>query len=507
VLFRDARALSAGLYTAMLQSIRAHADHVAGYLSHYYSPNTHLTGEALGLFYAGTVFPELKGADRWQRLGHEILVAESARQVLEDGVYFERATCYQRYTAEIYLHFLILAERNGVPVPAEVTERLERLMDFLLAVRRPDGSLPAIGDGDGGWLLPLASRAADDVRGVFATSAALLRRSDHAWAAGGPAPEPVWLLGSAGRGAAPAAPSAAPASRCFAAGGYVIMRDGWDRRSHQLIFDAGPLGCPVTAGHGHADLLSIQCAVFGEPYLIDPGTYCYTADAAWRDFFRGTAAHSTVLIDGLDQAEPGGPFGWRTRPAARLLRWHSTESLDVAEAESLAYARLPSPVTHRRRVLWVKPRYWVVVDDLTGDGEHEIDLRFQFAPMDVTVTPALWARARGARGQGLLVRPFTTARLKAEVRAGDPSPIQGWVSPDYGIRRPAPVLVYATVARLPVRIATLLLPTGDPFVEPPGVSVVLGDGPSPVALAFDDGETVRFGGRDEVTTRDTHRRP
>jgi hypothetical protein len=507
VLFRDARALTSELFSAMLQSIRAHADHVAGYLSHYYSPNTHLTGEALGLFYAGTVFPELRGASRWQRLGQDILVAESARQVLADGVHFERATCYQRYTVEIYLHFLLLAERNGMRVPPVITERLERLTDFLSAVCRPDGSLPAIGDADGGWLVPLAARAPDDVRGLFATTAAVLGRADHAWAAGGPAPEPFWLLGAAALEAPPPAPPAVAASRCFADGGFVVMRHGWDRRAHQLVFDVGPLGCPVTGGHGHADLLSIQCAVFGEPYLVDAGTYCYTAEPDWRDFFRGTAAHSTVLVDGVSQAVPAGPFAWQTRPAARLLRWQSTDTLDVADAESAAYERLPSPVTHRRRVLWVKPRYWVVVDDLIGAGEHEIDVRFQFAPMDVSVTPALWARARGARGQALLVRPFSTARLKAEVRIGEPGPIQGWVSPDYGVRRPAPVLVYGTVARLPLRIATLLLPTEDPSLDPPGVSVVLGEGPGPVALTFDDGETVRFGARDDVTTRGACRKP
>ena len=76
--------------------------------------------------------------------------------------------------------------------------------------------------------------------------------------AAGLAPETVWLLGPAGvktlDGLSAAPPDLAP-SRVFNDAGYVVMRGGWMPTDHQLIFDAGPLGCPVSAGHGHADLL------------------------------------------------------------------------------------------------------------------------------------------------------------------------------------------------------------------------------------------------------------
>ena len=88
----------------------------------------------------------------------------------------------------------------------------------------------------------------------------------------------------------------------------------------QLIADTGPFG-PGTAGHSHADTLSLvlrRCAPNDgqmiEQILIDPGTYTYVADPLWRDRFRGTAAHNTLRIDGLDQAIPRGPFAWQSRP-------------------------------------------------------------------------------------------------------------------------------------------------------------------------------------------------
>jgi hypothetical protein len=86
----------------------------------------------------------------------------------------------------------------------------------------------------------------------------------------------------------------------------------------------------VSGGHGHADLLSVQLCVFGEPYIVDPGTAVYAADPALRDRLRCSAAHATAVVDGLSQAEPDGPFAWRQRPRARLRGFRSTLEFDLA---------------------------------------------------------------------------------------------------------------------------------------------------------------------------------
>ena len=494
-LFRDSRGLTSRLFLEMLSSLRAQATHVERYLSRTFSPNTHLTGEALGLFYAGTLFPDLRAAARWRRLGARILLEESERQILPDGIHFERAACYQRYTAEIYLHFIILARRGGLDLPEGLERRVGSLLDALLALRRPDGTMPSIGDADGGWLLPLERRAPGDLRGLFSTAAALFGRPDFAWAAGGAASETLWLMGPSGIEAFEALQPAPPAddpTRLLPDGGFVVMRGGGTPHDHQLIFDVGPLGCPVSAGHGHADLLAVQCSAFGKPFLVDPGTYGYTADPAWREHFRGSSAHSTVVVDGRSQADPTGPFSWRERPAARLRRFSTGPLVDFADAEHDAYVRLPDPVRHRRRVLFVKPRFFVLVDDLDGREEHRVDLRFQFAPMVVTVGPDLWARAYGPGRHDLWIRPLAAVPLRAEVREGRTDPIEGWVSSDYGRRRPAPVLVYRAVSRLPLRIITLLLPGDRPCAPPPAVSPILRDGVLAGLRLDESGESFRF---------------
>jgi len=501
VLFRGSPEVRPELFHALRDSLQSQAAHVAAFLSNYFSPNTHLTGEALGLVYAGLLFPELAAARRWRDTGTRILLDEIPRQVLEDGVYFEQSTAYQCYTVEIYLHFLVLAARNHLEVPAEVGTWVQRLLDFLLFVRRPDGGLPAIGDADGGRLLPLVPREPQDASGLFAVAAALFGRSDYAWAAGAAEPpvacdsaaslpreappELLWLLGPQGLAAFDALPPRPPAespSRVFAAGGYAVFRSGWDAAGHQLIFDAGPLGCPTSGGHGHADLLSIQVSAFGQPFLVDPGTYAYTQDPELRNHFRSSLAHSTVTLDGVSQARPAGPFSWSERPQAHLRSWVLSESLDFASGDHDAYARLGGAVRHRRRVLFVRRQLWVLVDDIEGSGQHRVEQRFQFAPLAVAIEPSGWVRARGAAGDSLWLRSQATAPLAVEAQVAASDPAAGWISPDYGQRLPAPIVIWSVRARLPLRIVTLLVPLRGTDQAAPAVSLVPGPDGAPAGI-------------------------
>jgi hypothetical protein len=89
------------LRARLLSSLAAHARHVERYLSTYFSPNTHLTGEALGLFYVGTVLSDSSLARRWRSTGAAILESAIGRQVYADGVYFEQASQYHRYSRDL----------------------------------------------------------------------------------------------------------------------------------------------------------------------------------------------------------------------------------------------------------------------------------------------------------------------------------------------------------------------------------------------------------------------
>ena len=143
------------------------------------------------------------------------------------------------------------------------------------------------------------------------------------------------------------------------------------------IVDAGPFGA-LNAGHSHSDTLSIVVRSGGAEILIDPGTYTYTGDAEWRAWFRSTAAHNTIRIDGRDQAVQRGPFGWDSKPRVKILDWRTNAERDLLEAEC-CYAGF----THRRRVEFLKPDVFVITDDVSGPpGAHEIEQLWHLASVD-----------------------------------------------------------------------------------------------------------------------------
>jgi hypothetical protein len=457
--FKRSTRLQPQLFLRLSKFLYLHARHLETYLSTYFSPNTHLTGEALGLFYLGTLLPELRGAARWRETGRRILLAELDRHVRADGVYFEQATYYHRYTTDFYMHFALLARANGEALDARLASKLAALLDHLMHLTRPDGTTPFVGDDDGGRLSMLDERRADDFRAALSNGAALFGRADYKHVAGEVAEETLWLQGRAGLDAFDALGAREPAetSRAFPEGGYYVMRDGWAKDSNYMLLDCGPHGAgEIGSGHGHADALSFELAARGRTLLVDPGTFTYTGSSEWRDRFRSSTSHNTLALDGASSSVPGqSAFRWAHVARARTKTWTTDERFDFFEGEHDGYTRLsPAPAGVRRGVLFLKGDYWVVRDRVESEGAHACELRFQFA---ADAAPSVAedhadesVRVHKSGAPGLDVFAFASGgRWRAE---------EGWVSPAYGARVPAPAYVFAAETRGAAEFVTLLLP-------------------------------------------------
>ena len=431
--------------------------HLERYLSTWFSPNTHLTGEALGLLYLGTQLPQFRDATRWRDLGWGILRDEVERHIQRDGVYFEHATWYHRYTVDFYLHAIVLAERNGLPVPPAMRERLGLALEHLASLTRPDGTMPLIGDDDGGKLAILDGRGARETGAALAQGAVLFGRSDLAKVAGTPGAELAWVLGAEGVAAFRRLHAVPPAwlSRAFPDAGCFVLRDGWDAGSSMMVVDCGAHGA-LNCGHAHADALAFDLAVQGVAVLVDPGTFTYTAPADRRDAFRATFAHNTVTLDGRSSSIMAGPFQWKRVATVRVERWLSTHAFDFIQGSHDGYEDLPAPATVRRSILFLREHgVWVIRDEVASTGDHEVACTFQAAP---GITMSLSAPDRvvcreGARDVLTLVVTGAPEGARVTVERGE-------VSPAYG------AAVEAPVARIRARctgssVITTVLCSGD----------------------------------------------
>ena len=435
--FAESPALSADVLLRLTKFLYLNASHLETYLSTYFSPNTHLTGEALGLFYIGLLLPEFKDAARWRELGLEILTSQLPRHVQPDGVYFEQSSYYHRYTTDFYIHLAILLRRNGMALPPELEPRLELLLDHLMHITRPDGTTPLFGDDDGGRLVMLDDRAGNDFRAALATGAVLFERADYKFVAGEAAEETVWLLGVEGLRAFDEIVAQPPAqeSVAFDNGGYYVMRDGWSPASNYLLFDCGPHGM-ANCGHAHADALAIEVAANGETVLVDPGTFTYTGSRELRDWFRSSIAHNTLTVDRESSSIPADTFSWKTKTSCERLAWIEHDRFTYVSGRHTGYEEVAKPGTHTRSILFLKNNYWILRDQVDLSAKHPINLWFHFDS--------------GAALERLQIESFAeNGAWRTE---------EGWVSHCYGEKTPAPVRVFSATAEGNVEIITFLLP-------------------------------------------------
>ena len=341
----DFAGLRPGLEDLLVSRITADAAYLAEHLT---AERNHRTLEIYALLLVALAFDDSDGA----RSALDLLAANAATDIWADGVQRECSTDYHLIVLRSLLGGIANARRFGLDMPPALLHAAERAGEFALHVQRPDGLTPALSDGDQG-----------DYRTVLALGAELLDRPDLRWVATG---------GTAGT------PPARTAGN-FPVGGYYTQRSGWgtDRPYEQerwLVLDAGPLG---DGGHGHYDQLSVEAAAAGRPLVVDPGRYTYDADdpAGWRHWFKGTAAHNTVVVDGRNQAQALGPHLWGRRFETRLEAHALTAKLDYVRASHDGYR----PTTHARSVSFLKPDLILVLDRVTGPREIRATLVWQFA--------------------------------------------------------------------------------------------------------------------------------
>jgi Heparinase II/III-like protein/Heparinase II/III N-terminus len=445
-------AMPEGFRDELCRSLAVSCRHVEKYLSTYFSPNTHLLGEGVALFFIGTLFPELHGADRWQALGWKIVLDAAQHQVREDGLYFERSTYYHVWALDLFLHSSVLASRNGIAIPATFNRTLEQMLEALCVLGR-SGAPPRLGDDDGGRLFDPQRNRPAHLLDPLAAGAVLFSRGDFKRVASGPREEMLWLLGEAGitefNRLVPL-PFARNSTSFQQSGLYVMGGDDADR---QLMIVAGPERAD-TAGHGHADALSVNVNAGGQALLFDPGTYQYVGiNDCERNYFRGTRAHNTLVVDERDQREPKGPFRWASLVDVRAEQWINGETFDLFVGNHNGYKRLAEPVVHRRTVFSHKSGFSLVRDQALGQGKHQLDLYWHVNP-ELAQTDENKGTFRSAHA-GISIVPFENHAWSQEIKSED------W-SPAYGRKEAHSVLHFGTVTNLPAEFAVLLLPYAEP---------------------------------------------
>ncbi|RIK38585.1 MAG: hypothetical protein DCC55_20745 [Chloroflexi bacterium] len=464
--FQNSPSLNDDFRLAFYKSLLQHGRHIYANLEYSETlTSNHYLSDIVGLVYLGILLPEFSEAQKWRTFGLQELEKEMFKQVYPDGVDFEASVSYHRLVAELFLSATLLAQLNGHRFSAPYLARLEKMVEFTLHITRADGSVPLIGDCDNGRLHRLKAWGGSlqewsDHRHLLAVGASLFGRQDFAQAAGDQWEEALWLCGAAAveatRSAADAMPAATTlSSRRFPDAGIFVLRHD----DMHIVVSAGPAGQNGNGGHAHNDIGSFTFFGGGVAWIVDPGTYLYTADYEARNRFRSTAVHNTVMVDGQEQRpfKSEELFRLANDPPVDVLQWSSDLTQDCLIIEHSGYALyngVNNGVTHRRELIFDKGVGFLVIrDQLRTSSAPCMSVSLHFA-QDVAVQMV-------SDRQAIARHPASPVALLLTWRPVAPGALQigeGAVSPGYGVQVKCQRIIWVqqgTQAEMELKLAAL----------------------------------------------------
>lgn len=292
----------------------------------YHILGNHLLANAKALIFGGLYFRGDE-AEEWFGTGFRVFEQQLQEQVLPDGGHFELSPMYHLIVLEDLLDVINIMQAFDRRVPDSWLDMVARMLSWADVMCHPDGEIPFFNDaafGIAGTVKELRNYA--ERLGVSTSPI----RSDS-----------VFLRDS----------------------GYVrLVTD-----DAVLFFDVAPIGPDYLPGHAHADTLSLELSLFGRRVLVNSGTSVYGSGAE-RLRQRGTGAHNTIMVAGMNSSEVWSGFRVAHRARARILDVNEASRRVVAEHDG--YRRLRERVIHRREVRLQSNRL-VVVDVIIPQREQK----------------------------------------------------------------------------------------------------------------------------------------
>ena len=311
----------------IVQSIDLQAKALSKQLEYHILGN-HLFANGKALVFSGCF---LKGiaADKYLDSGLKILDREIPEQFLKDGGHFELSPMYHCILLWDLLELLHLAQLSGnTKLNTRVknwSEVARKGLSWLKVMLHPDGEVSFFNDS------AIGIAATPQQIFAYAQSLGLCVSGDVA--------EPLQTLAESGY------------SR-------ITMPE------HSLIFDHAQVGPDYLPGHAHADTLSFEWSLGLQRVFVNSGTSIYGISAE-RLRQRQTAAHNTVVVNGVDSSEVWSGFRVARRAKSTLENSSVSDEVVTLTASHDGYCRLPDKVLHRRSVTMM-PKQLQVKDTLIG---------------------------------------------------------------------------------------------------------------------------------------------
>jgi uncharacterized heparinase superfamily protein len=367
----------------------------------------HLLANAKALCFAGLYFSGQE-ADRWYSLGAKILEEQLHEQVLPDGGHFELSPMYHLIVLEDLLDLVQLMRVYQRQVPPCLHDAIERMLDWSVVMRHPDGEIPFFNDS------------------AFKGAANPLGLDQYARSLG-------YELNDLGM----------QNLICHLKNsGYLKITFG----DIVLFADLAAVGPDYLPGHAHADTLSFELSLNGQRVIVNGGTSVY-AESEQRQRQRETSSHNTVTIDNSDSSEVWGGFRVARRACVQNIKLNHNKPLS-AQGEHDGYMRLPGSPIHRRTWL-VNEKSMEILDELDGQGKHYVLLNYNFPPWICLDEQGLGEVMVFGKNNSILLRISLPTTMSVETEE------YLW-GHEFGVDEPAWRLRASVYCQLPTKLRTVI---------------------------------------------------
>lgn len=313
-----------------LDSLAVQADWLSKRLEWHLLGN-HLVANAKALLFAGLYF-QGEEAERWRKKGSAVLEQQIQEQVLADGGHFELSPMYHLLILEDFIDIAWIHGRFGKPRPRYLEETIKKMLRWSMVMRHPDGEIPFFND-----------------------------------ACMGVAPKPKTLEQYAKKIGLKKKPEKPKRVEYLKNSGYVRLQKG----NATLFADLGEIGPSYQPGHAHADTFSFELSLEKKRVVVNGGTSVY-GDSRDRSRQRGSMAHSTAVVDGIDSSEMWATF--RVGRRAHILRrrvWSEPGQV-AAEGSHDGYRHLMGRPRLERK--WcLQPKALYVNDRILCPKKHRLE--------------------------------------------------------------------------------------------------------------------------------------
>ena len=369
----------------------------------------HLFANAKALLFAGLFF-EGDEARSWYEAGYALVVKELQEQVLVDGGNFELSPMYHMIFLEDLLDLINIHRAFDQRPPKGLEDKVAPMFNWLAAMCHPDGEISFFNDA---------------AIGVTPSVCEMQRYG-------------IELLGSD-----QIRVENTQNDDChfvdFPASGYSRVQMG----SAVTLIDRAAIGPDYLPGHAHADSLSFELSLFGVRVIVNSGTSVYGVGAD-RQQQRGTAAHSTIVIDEQDSSEVWA--GFRVARRARIFARYENQNKGVIRLSAChdGYKRLPGKPMHCRE--WIIEESMLTINDkITGNGIHMV---MSVLPLHPDIEIKMIEKNQvvlGVVGNEVVITVEGSGELDI---------VMSHFHPEFGISLKNSQLIFRSNAMLPIEIKT-----------------------------------------------------